>query len=57
MMFNTSINEIPLGVECAWPVRADLATKHSSPRTHRLTEAWRRIVRALRAPRRHGWAG
>lgn len=49
--------DIPLGVECAWPGCVDAAPSiPGSRRQYRLTEAWRRLLRALQPSRRSNWA-
>lgn len=57
MRLATPVTEIPLGVECAWPIRVDACHAGPTLRRRRLAEAWRRLMSALGSPRRRGWAG
>jgi len=56
MTRTTSSAEIPLGVECAWPILMGSHPPRISLRQQRLADAWRRLKAALQPNRRSNWA-
>ncbi len=56
MILGNRSTEVPLGVECAWPVFIiDLRPSGQPLRQRRLAEAWRRLMAVLQPNRRCNW--
>jgi hypothetical protein len=55
-MFDPHGREIPLGVECAWPLPLQVNVPGAMPRQRRLAEAWRRLKAVFQGNSRSNWA-
>lgn len=56
MILDPLLQEIPLGVECAWPMPAPGRLAAPSPRQRRLADAWRRLKAVFQPTSRSSWA-